>query len=249
MGQNFLTDMNIRKKIVDALDIQNNDKIIEIGPGTGSLTELIIDYPIEYMGIEIDKRAVEIIEKMISKCKNAKVINQDILKTESDIITAGSKVVGNLPYYITSSIIFKILEANQKPEIAIFMVQKEVAQRLTGKQNTKDNGILAIAISLLGEANLLFDVSPNCFYPKPKVTSSVISIKFTRELVEFRHIINLVKIAFNQRRKTLSNALSSYFNDVDKSKFGDVLGKRAEQLTADDFISLYNRLKYEQNNK
>lgn len=241
--------MNIRKKIVDSLEIKDKDIVIEIGPGTGALTELILNYNVDYTGIEIDKRAVEVIERLIGNRNNAKVINQDILKTDSEIISKNSKIVGNLPYYITSSIIFKILEAKEKPEIAIFMVQKEVAHRITGKQNSKDNGILAIAINLLGEAKILFDVSPNSFYPKPKVTSSVISIKFTRELKNFRDIINLVKVAFNQRRKTLSNALSSYFNELDKSKFEDVLGKRAEQLSADDFIDLYDRIKYEQNNK
>lgn len=241
--------MNIRKKIVDGLSISANDKIIEIGPGTGALTELLLNYDIDYTGIEIDKRAVEVIERLINDKSNAKVINQDILKTDSSIITSGSKVIGNLPYYITSSIIFKILESKEKPQIAVFMVQKEVAQRLVGKQNTKDNGILAIAISLLGQAKLLFDVSPNCFYPKPKVTSSVISISFNRELEEFKEIITLVKMAFNQRRKTLSNSISAYFNEIDKSKFEDILGKRAEQLSADDFISLYNRIRYEKNNK
>jgi 16S rRNA (adenine1518-N6/adenine1519-N6)-dimethyltransferase len=249
LGQNFLTDMNIRKKIVNALGIIENDYVIEIGPGTGALTELILDYKVDYTGIEIDKRAVEVIERLIGERKNARVINQDILKTDSEIITSGSKIVGNLPYYITSSIIFKILESKQKPEIAVFMVQKEVAQRLTGRQNTKDNGILAIAINLLGEAKLLFDVSPNCFYPKPKVTSSVISLKFTRKLENFKEIITLVKMAFNQRRKTLSNSISAYFNEIDKTKFEDILGKRAEQLSADDFISLYNRIKYEKDNK
>lgn len=249
LGQNFLTDMNIRKKIVDALDIQPDDNIIEIGPGTGALTELILKYDIDYTGIEIDKRAVEIIGKLCAKHKSARVINEDILKTDSEIIKSNTKVVGNLPYYITSSIIFKILEAKEKPITSIFMVQKEVGIRIAGKQNTRDNGILAIAISLLGKSQILFDVSPNCFFPKPKVTSSVIQISFHRELDNFKEVMALVKMAFNQRRKTLSNSISAYLSDVDKSNYTDILGKRAEQLSADDFIDLLNRLNAEKNNK
>lgn len=242
LGQNFLNDMNIKKKIVDSLDIQDGDEIIEIGPGTGALTEIILQNNISYLGIEIDSRAFEIIKNLTKVNEKFDVINQDILKVESEIFTSNSKVVGNLPYYITSSIIFKILEAKQKPKVSIFMVQKEVAQRLNGKVNTKDNGILAIAISLLGKAELLFDVSPNCFYPKPKVWSSVVKITFDKNLENFREILNFVKMAFNQRRKTLNNSIKSYIKDIDVTGLEAILSKRAEQLSADDFINLFNEI-------
>lgn len=249
LGQNFLTDMNIRKKIVDAMEIEENDFIIEIGPGTGALTELILENEVSYLGIELDKRAYEIIKKMVSHKQNSNVLNQDILATDSDLITKNSKVVGNLPYYITSSIIFKILEAKEKPKSAIFMVQKEVAYRLNGKINSKENGILAIAISLLGKAEILFDVSPNCFYPKPKVWSSVVKITFNRELTEFKDIMGLVKMAFNQRRKTLSNSIKSYITDIKLDGLEITLKKRAEQLSANDFIDIYNEIKHRKNIK
>ena len=247
LGQNFLTDMNIRKKIVDALNIEKDDEIIEIGPGTGALTELIIQNDVFYTGVELDVRAYEIIQKLIANNPKFSVINEDILKVDSDIFKNSTKVVGNLPYYITSSIIFKILEAKEKPKFAIFMVQKEVAHRINGKVNTKENGILSIAISLLGKSEILFDVSPNCFYPKPKVTSSVIKITFEREVNNFKEIMQLVKMAFNQRRKTLSNSIKPMLIGVDLQGLEETLKKRAEQLSSNDFINLYNEINFRKN--
>lgn len=247
LGQNFLTDMNIRKKIVDSIDIEKDDYVIEIGPGTGALTELLLEHDIQYLGIELDKRAYEIIKKLTDRKSNSEVINQDILEANSDIFTKNSKVIGNLPYYITSSIIFKLLEANEKPQCAVFMVQKEVAHRINGKINTKENGILSIAISLLGNAEILFDVSPNCFYPKPKVWSSVIKITFERDIDNFKDIMKLVKMGFNQRRKTLSNSVKPYLGEINTSGLEDTLKKRAEQLSANDFINLFNEINLRKN--
>lgn len=247
LGQNFLTDMNIRKKIVDSIDIEKDDYVIEIGPGTGALTELLLEHDIQYLGIELDKRAYEIIKKLTDRKSNSEVINQDILEANSDIFTKNSKVIGNLPYYITSSIIFKLLEAKEKPKCAVFMVQKEVAHRINGKINTKENGILSIAISLLGNAEILFDVSPNCFYPKPKVWSSVIKITFERDIDNFKDIMKLVKMGFNQRRKTLSNSIKPYLSEINISGLEDTFKKRAEQLSANDFINLFNEINLRKN--
>ncbi|MDC1067620.1 16S rRNA (adenine(1518)-N(6)/adenine(1519)-N(6))-dimethyltransferase RsmA [Candidatus Kapabacteria bacterium] len=235
LGQNFLTDKNIINKIVQSIDIIENDNIFEIGPGMGALTEYILEHKVNYSGIELDERAKEYLE---NKFSDINIINADFLKYNIPDEIHNYKVVGNLPYYITSSILFKIYEWEKKPSKCIFMVQKEVSDRINGKVGSKENGILSILTNFVGSSKKLFDVSPRCFYPRPRVTSSIIEIKFHNKYnLDFKPFATLVKAAFNQRRKQLGNSLKSY-----GALPANYKSKRAEQLNCDEFVELYQIL-------
>lgn len=252
LGQNFLVDENIAKKIVDSLNIQDNDFVIEIGPGTGALTRHLVKHKnIDLTLIEIDERAIEVLKNDYGQ-NNLKIISSDFLALDlTKIETNGRKikVVGNLPYYISSQIIFKILENNQLFEKAVFMLQKEMAQRIVSKHGNKVYGIMSVAVAICGKANIAFDVSPGCFLPKPKVTSSVLEILFEHKSTNYIEIMKVVKLAFNQRRKMLRNALHQTLADIQNFEQNAVIAsyltKRAEQLSLNDFIILTGEiLKY-----
>ncbi len=259
LGQNFLTDKNIANKTVNALHIEDNDFIIEIGPGEGALTELLLKQTNKIAVVEIDRRAVDLLKV---KFPQLNVIYSDILKVDFDAVLEfgkdhNIKVIGNIPYYISSEIFFKLFEHSNKISKTILTIQKEVAQRLSAKQKTKDYGILTIAMSLCGKSEILFDIAPDCFFPKPNVVSSVIEFDFNNsdfDSVEFKQIMKLVRAGFNQRRKKLSNSLSSFIGSYQNSseilealknhqKFSAFLHKRAEELTKDDYVELYRFIK------
>ncbi len=263
LGQNFLVDKNISRKIIDSLDIQSNDVIIEIGCGTGALTELLLNSKPDFLvSYDIDQRAIDSVKKLLasSKYKNFEVIHSDIRSVQiSDIVKKYNsnskkvKVIGNIPYNISGDIFFWIFEQCSFVEKSVIMIQKEVAQRLTAKPKTKSYGITTVALNLIGNCRLLFDVSPKCFYPVPKVTSTVVEIvpndkKYSK--INFKEIMILVKMAFNQRRKILRNALKEYINEKIGNEqietltesISHYLTQRAEQLTVNDFIQLYNVL-------
>lgn len=258
LGQNFLIDKNISQKIVQSLDCKE-DKVIEIGPGTGALTEWLNNENIELFAIEIDKSAVELLLKKFPPSRYPKlhIINSDILSSDFDNLikesNANFKVIGNLPYNISSQIIFKLIANRNNISKAILMLQKEVAQRLVAKPHTKDYGITSVALQLVGKVSKLFDVSPNCFYPKPKITSSIIEIEFyqNNNLNDFDKILLLIKNAFSQRRKVLKNSLKSYINQQFNVKLEDVVkiaensglnyfSQRAEELSIDDYVIFYD---------
>lgn len=238
-GQNFLKDNNILRKITEVINPQKNDKIIEIGPGEGALTKLLSNSGADVTAIEIDKRVIEHLKETYPEVK---IINQDFL--EIDLTHFGSsdlRVVGNIPYNITSPIIFKLIENYYLIRDAVFMVQYEVAKRMTAKKGTKDYGILSVLLSYFADTEFCFKVSPNVFYPKPKVFSAVVKIKFKKNLDESlnKTFIQIVKAAFGNRRKTLKNSLSnSIFAQLNFSGCDVDLSLRAEQLDLSDFIKL-----------
>lgn len=238
-GQNFLKDNNILRKIFEVINPQKNDKIIEIGPGEGALTKLLSNSGAEITAIEIDKRVIEHLQKRFPEVK---IINKDFL--EIDLTQFNSydlRIVGNIPYNITSPIIFKLIENHNLICDAVFMVQYEVAKRMTAKKGTKDYGILSVLLRYFSDTELCFKVSPNVFYPKPKVFSAVVKIKFKKNLDELLNkiFIQIVKAAFGNRRKTLKNSLSnSIFAQLNFSGCDVDLTLRAEQLDLSDFIKL-----------
>ncbi|BDQ02662.1 16S rRNA (adenine(1518)-N(6)/adenine(1519)-N(6))-dimethyltransferase RsmA [Ignavibacterium sp.] len=238
-GQNFLKDNNILRKITEVINPQKNDKIIEIGPGEGALTKLLSNSGADVTAIEIDKRVIEHLKETYPEVK---IINQDFL--EIDLTHFGSsdlRIVGNIPYNITSPIIFKLIENYYLIRDAVFMVQYEVAKRMTAKKGTKDYGILSVLLSYFADTEFCFKVSPNVFYPKPKVFSAVVKIKFKKNLDESlnKTFIQIVKAAFGNRRKTLKNSLSnSIFAQLNFSGCDVDLSLRAEQLDLSDFIKL-----------
>jgi 16S rRNA (adenine1518-N6/adenine1519-N6)-dimethyltransferase len=249
-GQNFLQDENILNKIVKEINPQPDDLIIEIGPGYGALTQKLLSATENLIAVEIDN---ELISNLKEKFPHLHLINEDFLETDlSQLSTDGKKlrVVGNIPYNITSPILFKLIENNKLIKDSVFMVQLEVAKRMTAKRGIKDYGILAVVLKYFTETELCFKISPNVFYPKPKVYSALVHINFKsisqlqeeqkRNVRPFDELfIQIVKAAFGNRRKTLKNSLSnSIFHEIDFSNSGIDLTLRAENLSVDDFVTL-----------
>jgi 16S rRNA (adenine1518-N6/adenine1519-N6)-dimethyltransferase len=242
-GQNYLTDKNILRKIAEEVNPSDDDVLIEIGPGYGALTEFIVDKCKNLTAIEIDSR---VIDDLQIRFPNLKVLNCDFLEFNIPaFFTENGKrirVVGNIPYNLTSPILFNLIENQEYIQDAVFLVQDEVARRINAKRGTKEYGILAVILQHFSEVKYCFKVSPNVFNPKPKVNSAVIHVKFKEEQINDPNkklFIKTVKSCFGNRRKTLKNSLSnSIFKDVDFSNCEIDLSLRAEQLEINDFITL-----------
>ena len=259
LGQNFLIDENIINKIVDLGDVTKDDLVIEIGPGIGNMTRELAKRAGEVIAVEIDKHLIPALTDNLQEFGNVKIINDDILKVDIDSLIEGSsfssvKVVANLPYYITTPIIMQLLEKESHIDRMIFMIQKEVAQRIVAKEGKKDYGALSIAVQYYSSAKIAFTVSPNCFIPKPEVDSAVIQLDIDKtpkvSLLDKDIFRKTVRAAFSQRRKTLLNALSSSmgFNiskDEYKQMFEDMgiqLNRRGETLSIFQFATLANKI-------
>lgn len=241
-GQHFLKDPNILRKIVDEINPLPDDLIIEIGPGYGALTKDLLSKVKKLTAIEIDRNAAGYLKEHFS---DLDIINEDILNTELNKLIEGKnklRVVGNIPYNLTSPILFKLIENIDIVNDAVFMVQYEVAKRITAQKSTKDYGILSVLLRYFGRSKLCFKISPNVFYPKPKVFSALIHIYFQPQNIsteEKKLFISVVKACFGNRRKILKNSLSnSIFNKIDFSLSGIDLSLRAENLDVKDFETL-----------
>jgi 16S rRNA (adenine1518-N6/adenine1519-N6)-dimethyltransferase len=241
-GQNFLVDPNIIKKIYQIINPKNSDNIIEIGPGEGAMTQIIMPQVNDMIAIEIDPLLVNHLNNL-SDLKKLKIVNQDILKTDiySLEIDNPVRVIGNIPYNITSQIIFWLIEQLDYWSDAFIMVQKEVAKRLTAKVGTKEYGRLTIVVGAYLDIEYCFSIPPTVFIPKPKVDSAF--IRFTKKrnaLVEdhnYTRFNELVRAAFNQRRKMLRNSLISW-NISDEVKEKIDFSRRPETLTIKEFATL-----------
>ena len=254
-GQNFLIDSNIINKIIGAADVQADDFILEIGPGIGTLTQHLAYSAGKVVSVEIDSRLIPVLEDTLNGYENAEIINEDILKADiKGIIDERSsgkriKVIANLPYYVTTPVIMELLAICDKISSITVMVQKEVADRMAASPGTKDYGALSLAVNYFSEPKKITDVSPNCFMPRPDVTSSVIqlNIKENRQAVkDERMMFKIIKAAFGQRRKTLLNSLknSDGFH-LSKSQWEEVFreagvepGVRGETLSLEQFADL-----------
>lgn len=247
LGQNFLMDKNKIKQIVDAIDVNEKDLIVEIGPGAGAITREIIKKNSDVICFEIDTR----LEKKLSEIKSSKlnIVYKDFLKINLYDYIDYSKYnkivfVGNLPYYITTAIINKIIEYNHADEI-IIMVQKEVAERFMAKPNSKKYNSLSIFLQYQFDIKKVCDVSKNCFEPIPKVDSIVIKfIKNNKYKVNNEEVFyKLIKDSFRQKRKNLRNNLKTYdLNKIEKilNQINKDLTFRAENLSIEDFILISN---------
>lgn len=241
-GQNYLIDNNIISKIVETFCPESNQSIVEIGPGTGALTKELYKKIGPFTVIEIDKR---VIEKLKNDLPGLNIINEDFLNVDlKSLIKPNSKlrIIGNIPYNITSSIIFKLIYNRDLISDALLMVQYEVAKRMIAKRGTKDYGILSVLLDYFSQPEICFKISPNVFYPKPKVWSAIVQLKFNKQtdiMVNDEDFIKVVKASFGNRRKTLKNSLSnSIFAEKINSLNKFPLGKRAEELSTDDFTTL-----------
>ena len=243
-GQNFLVDNNLLEKIINNVKIDSNENVLEIGPGQGALSEKLVGICNELHMVEIDRDLIAIL-KQHHKLSQAEIINQDILKVDLSTLNIKNPVViGNIPYNITSPIVFWLIKHLASWNRAYLMVQKELAQRLTAKIGTKDYSRLTVMTSLYFDIKICFLISPNVFLPKPKVQSAFIEI--IKKENSSHHNINLksfdqvVRMAFNQRRKMLRNSLSSLNIDIKNCAID--FTERPEQLSVEDFIEISNNI-------
>jgi 16S rRNA (adenine1518-N6/adenine1519-N6)-dimethyltransferase len=249
LGQNFLVDQNIARNIVRSLDLRPGEPVVEIGPGQGALTGLIAAETPAFVAVEIDQRVVEDLRARFAPL-GARIVQGDILKTDFAGLfpqTSGKiRVVGNIPYHLTSEILFKVFEGWSGIRDLTIMIQREVARRLMAAPGTKEYGILSVCTRFYGTPELLYNVSPNCFYPKPAVTSSVVRITIHDNLrhgVDERLFRSVVRTAFGKRRKTLRNCLKDL--QVTAEQVGAIISdeslglqRRAEELSVDQFAEL-----------
>ena len=241
LGQHFLKDENIAKKIADTLSFKGYKNILEIGPGMGVLTKYLLDKDVTTYVIEIDSESVEYLKANYLNLA-PRIIEKDFLKYDLNEVFKGEPlaIIGNFPYNISSQILFKTLELRtQIPEFS-GMFQKEVAQRICQKEGNKTYGILSVLTQAFYDAEYLFTVSPGVFNPPPKVDSGVLRLtrkeNFTLPCDE-KLFFKVVKAAFQQRRKTLRNSLKT-FNLSDNLKANVIFDKRPEQLSVEAFIEL-----------
>ena len=240
-GQNFLIDSNILEKIVMAAEIDKEDTVLEIGPGIGTLTQFLCESAGKVIAVEIDRQMIPVLEDTLSEYDNVKIINEDVLKVNfSELVEKENdgkpiKVVANLPYYITTPIIMGLLEMDVPIESITVMIQKEVAVRMQEGPGSKDYGALSLAVEFYSKAEVKMTVSPNCFIPRPNVDSAVIRLdKYKNPPVEVKDrtlMFRIIKGAFEQRRKTLTNALShSSAYRTDKAKIEEALVKMGKNV-------------------
>jgi 16S rRNA (adenine1518-N6/adenine1519-N6)-dimethyltransferase len=240
LGQHFLTDKNIARKIVNSLTWQNYDSVLEIGPGMGVLTEYLLSIPDkEVKLVEIDRSSVEFLNNRFPEIGN-KIISADFLNIQiNEIYQQPFGIIGNFPYNISSQILFKVLAGKELVTEVVCMIQKEVAVRIASPPGSKDYGILSVLLQAYYNIEYLFSVPPQVFNPPPKVQSAVIRLNRNSMLnleCDEKLFVKVVKTAFNQRRKTLRNSLRNILLNLEVP--GIILQKRPEQLSVDDFVSL-----------
>lgn len=257
LGQNFLTDGAIIEEIVAAAQAREDDLIIEIGPGMGVLTHLAAETAGHVVAIEIDQSLIPILKENLADCPNVEVVNQDVLKTDineiidrcrKDYGVKSVKVIGNLPYYITTPIIMKLLEDGVDADSITIMLQKEVADRIKAEPSTKAYGAISVAVGYYCTVDHIVDVPKEVFIPQPKVDSAVIRLNILKERavkVNSEELyFEVVKAGFGMRRKTLSNSLT-LLKGIDKPQIKEALEKagidpqrRAETLSLEEFAKL-----------
>lgn len=260
LGQNFLIDGNILSKIVEGAEISETDNVLEVGPGIGSLTQFLAESASRVLAVEIDKSLLSILDKTLGQYNNVQVINEDILKVDLHSLIKEHfpdkkpKVVANLPYYVTTPIIMKFLEEKVNIDSLVVMIQKEVADRMQARENTKDYGALSIAVQYYCDPKILFKVPPSVFVPQPKVESTVIKLdvrdKPLVEVSDEKLFFNIIKDSFSKRRKTLLNGLSTGNLKLDKDLIREAIkflnineNIRGEALSIDQFAQICNYIK------
>ena len=263
LGQNFLINQNVVETIVESANINDTDLVIEIGPGLGTLTEFLLQKAKKVICIEIDERMVEILKERFFLYENFQIINKDILKLDLHELIKNEKenkniknvkVVANLPYYITTPIVMKLLEDKLDIESITIMIQKEVADRLIERPGGKDTGAITYAINYYSEPKGIMEVPCNSFIPEPKVTSKIIKLNIKKqpeiEVNDEQFMFKIIKSAFMQRRKTLLNALINNKIILSKEQGIKILQEeglneniRGEKLTLEEFAKLSDKIK------
>ncbi|MET1258167.1 16S rRNA (adenine(1518)-N(6)/adenine(1519)-N(6))-dimethyltransferase RsmA [Flagellimonas sp. DF-77] len=254
LGQHFLTDENIAKKIADTLTLEGYSNVLEIGPGTGVLTKYLLQKDIDLVAMDVDEESIVYLNhsfplehpKLVGSQDRFRVIEADFLKFDNYLLFGDEPfaITGNFPYNISSQIVFKMLEMRDRVPEFTGMFQKEVAQRICEKEGNKRYGILSVLVQAFYEAEYLFTVHPQVFNPPPKVQSGVLRLirkPQQRLACDERLFVKVVKAVFNQRRKTIRNGLKP-FGLSENLKEDAIFDRRAEQLSVAEFISLTKRI-------
>lgn len=259
-GQNFLIDTRVLDKIMNAAEISGEDYVLEIGPGIGVMTQYLCEHARMVTAVEIDKNLIPILEDTLSAYANVRIIRQDILKMDVNQLVQEEnqgrpiKVVANLPYYITTPIIMGLFESRVPMESITVMVQKEVAERMQVGPGTKEYGALSLAVQYYADPEIVANVPPNCFIPRPKVGSAVIRLTRHKEppvqVEDEKQMFAIIRASFNQRRKTLVNGINnapdiSFTKDevaLALKKMGLPENIRGEALSLGQFAQLSNLL-------
>ena len=260
-GQNFLIDTHVLERIISEAGVTKDDFVVEIGPGIGTMTQYLCEAAGAVAAVEIDKNLIPILHDTLSEYDNVEIINEDILKVDIAALAEEKnggkpiKVVANLPYYITTPIIMGLFESHVPIESITVMVQKEVADRMQCGPGTKDYGALSLAVQYYAKPEIVANVPPTCFMPRPNVGSAV--IRLTRhetppvEVSDEKLMFRLIRASFNQRRKTLVNGLKNA-SDLSFTKeqietaiqaIGEPLTIRGEALTLEQFAQLANQFR------
>lgn len=260
-GQNFLIDTHVLDKIMESAHITKEDFVLEIGPGIGTMTQYLCEGAREVAAVEIDSNLIPILKDTLSEYSNVEVIHGDILKVDIKALAREKnqgkpiKVVANLPYYITTPIIMGLFESHVPIDSITVMVQKEVAERMQASPGTKDYGALTLAVGYYAKPEIIANVPPNCFIPRPKVGSAVICLKRhghpVVQVEDEKLMFDLIRASFNQRRKTLANGLNNApAISLDKEGIQECLKElsvsetvRGEALTLEQFARLSNIIK------
>nr|WP_302594286.1 16S rRNA (adenine(1518)-N(6)/adenine(1519)-N(6))-dimethyltransferase RsmA [uncultured Acetatifactor sp.] len=259
-GQNFLIDPNVLDRVVRAADITAEDCVLEIGPGIGTMTQRLAERAGKVAAVEIDRNLIPILEETLAPYPNVTIINEDILKLDlrqlAEEMWEGRpmKVVANLPYYITTPIVMGLLEGEALLHSITVMVQREVADRMQAGPGTKDYGALSLAVQYYARPEIVANVPPNCFLPRPNVGSAVIRLTRYEEppvqVADEKKLFALIRASFNQRRKTLANSLGNAAGlKVSREQVTGALEElglpatiRGEALTLEQFAALGNLL-------
>ena len=262
LGQNFLINNEVVENIVNSSEISQDDMVIEIGPGLGTLTKYLLEKAGKVLCIELDRKMIEILEDRFEKYSNFEIINDDVLKVDLNKIIKENKenekiknvkIVANLPYYITTPIIMKLLEEKLDLESITVMIQKEVADRLIAIPGEKETGAITYAVYYYAIAEAILEVPKESFIPEPEVTSKVIKLNIRKEppieVQDKELMFKIIKSAFMQRRKTLINALNNAKIFQNKEEGNQILESlkldesvRAEKLTLENFADITNRI-------
>ncbi len=261
-GQHFLVDKNIICKILDLAEVDKGESVLEIGPGTGTLTEALLDRGANVTSIEVDRELAALLSKNFEGERRLTVINADALKTDLTAIAGERggrlKLVSNLPYNISGPMLARLIEQREAFSLMVLMLQKEVAQRVVARPSTKDYGALSVICQAFTDASYGFEVSPRCFSPRPKVVSAVIALSVREtpsiDVLNEEDFKRVVKAAFAQRRKTISNSLKTL--GLGAKTIAEALeglgmdtSRRAETLSVEEFGALASRLYGEQADK
>lgn len=254
LGQNFITDKNLLDKIVELSGVDENDVVVEIGTGAGTLTRAIAEKAKKVYSFEVDRALKPVLYETLSGLDNVEVIFKDVLKMKDkeliEIVGEKFKVVANIPYYITTALVMRFLEEGVHPSAITVMVQKEVADRFVAKPATEDYGAITMAISLYGDAKIVGQVDKSMFYPVPKVDSSIVRIDVYDKYagVDKKKVNKTIKCAFMMRRKTLLNNITAVY-PVEKDEAAKILEglsidlkARGETLTLDQIIEISDLL-------